>query len=107
VHQRAISDFIKVRQFTVSPHAQGYMLQCEAQPAGFDCFQRLQRDCQDARHVAQLFESLVEQHIWNCPQDQPMLNEWRAQFAHWYREPSSALHFEDADSQPFLMQPVM
>lgn len=106
MHQRAVSDFIKVRQFTVLPSGQGYTLQCEAQPTGFPDFQRLQRDCDDARHVAQLFESLVEQHIWNCPQDQPMLNEWRSQFAHWYREPLTQLHFEDVDSKPFLMQPL-
>jgi len=106
VHQRAVSDFIKVRQFTVSPSDQGYTLRCEAQPTGFRDFQRLQRDCEDARHVAQLFESLIEQHIWNCPQDQDMLNNWRAQFAQWYLQPQWPLHFEDIDSKPFLMQTV-
>jgi hypothetical protein len=35
-----------------------------------------------------------------------MLNDWRAQFARWYREPQVQLHFEDTDSKPFVMQPV-
>lgn len=104
MHQRAVSDFIKVRQFTVAPAAYGFTLLCEAQPSGFRNFQRLQRDCEDARHVAQLFESLIEQHIWNCPQDQTMLNGWRERFAQWYLQPVESLHFEDVGAEPFLLQ---
>ena len=104
MHQRAVSDFLKVRRFSVAPSAGGYTLCCEAQPAGHRDFARLQRECEDARHVAQLFESLVEQHIWNCPQDIDMLNQWRSRFALWYRQPETELSFADDAAEPFLMQ---
>lgn len=106
MHQRAVSDFLKLRRFSVAPSCDGYTLRCEAQPTGHREFARLQRECEDARHVAQLFESLVEQHIWNCPQDLAMLNEWRSQFARWYREPQTELHFADDTAEPFLLQVV-